>query len=1121
MKKWAVALWTVVFALALAVPSAAFAEDTLQLGAGQIQPADLITQADPAEGDDDAAQDDADAQTGEDADKTPSKAQDIGDLLPDSMKSQVLLDLQKEGRLSIPESMSKVTVDATGTKYDGIMLEGKRTALEAGKIAVLGTYDFGEKTVGRICVDGLCDRGYNANVLFFLDEQEEPFASIALDHQQGKVGWTREGLRTQDVLAAGVSGEHTVSIGLDVKKANEPEADKKTQVLLRSFEFAANSLPVLYFDLDESQGTIEAMNNSYDHSLECYGTMRVQTPAGYASEYVEDAQPSAAIDEKTYELEYIRGRGNSTWDSDKKPYKVKLDKKADLFGMGANKHWVLIANRFDNSLMRNKLTYWLGQELGLEFTPQCVFVEVVMNGKYLGSYYLCEQVRVGSSRVDIDDLDDEPTATEEPNVTGGYLLSMEWGDGEDDPRRFDTEKGHHFYLESPEFEDTSEEAQKAQYGYISNYVQKVEDAINANDYTLDGVSYDTYFDAASAIDYYWMQMYTINGDAYSSGSTYLYKKRDADGAVGKLYWGPLWDFDFVAWGDLEYDYQNVEGFDYGSAPWLERLLLNKDFNQQFCNRWPVLKALLAQATCEGGKLDQWYEQLAPSRYYETEQLGVYGEGGWDWYGADTGAWAVDALQKDGIKVDGLQGDELQVDGSQNDEPQVDEPRSYKDEEKQLISWITQRTEWVDANFAQLKFEPCEVVFMVDGKVYDTHQAVQGHELGYLPSVPSKKGYAFSGWFFENSEGEMEFVDESTEAVGSKMLLTAEWVDAGSIVPVRKLCFAASEATTLEYEDFYMPYEVFPADAFDQDITWTSSNDKVAAVDSYGNVEVLNPGTTAITATCSSGVKASYKLTVLPFSKYEEISAPDYFEVANTDFKVPAGEARQIKVTLQPEPCTFKSITWISLDPEIAEVGSAGFVRGVNPGTTKVVGFLDQNVSSLVSCNVTVTKSKIAAKVKTQKYTGKEIKPNPVVKYKGKKLKKGADYKLFYYDNIEVGTAFVRIMLTGAKYAERTISFTIAPAKPVAKKAKLSKKGKLTVTWKKAAKKQRAQTTGYQIRWAKKKNMKGAKIKTIKGAGKTKVVLKKAKKAKFVQVRAYKTVFGQKYYSSWSKKLRVK
>ena len=63
-----------------------------------------------------------------------------------------------------------------------------------------------------------------------------------------------------------------------------------------------------------------------------------------------------------------------------------------------------MANYYDVSMLRNKFTYWLGDAIGLEYTPKCEFVNVVMNNKYLGSYYLCEQVRVGKSRVNIDDL---------------------------------------------------------------------------------------------------------------------------------------------------------------------------------------------------------------------------------------------------------------------------------------------------------------------------------------------------------------------------------------------------------------------------------------------------------------------------------------------------------------------------------------------------------------------------------------------------------------------------------------------------------------------------------------------------------------------------------------------
>ena len=106
---------------------------------------------------------------------------------------------------------------------------------------------------------------------------------------------------------------------------------------------------------------------------------------------------------KSYDgLTEIRGRGNSTWGYPKKPYKLKLDKKTDLFGMGKNKHWVLLASYNDTSFMRNTISYGLSGQLGMPFCDS-VWVEVVLNGRKIGNYMLCEQIRVDETRVDVYD----------------------------------------------------------------------------------------------------------------------------------------------------------------------------------------------------------------------------------------------------------------------------------------------------------------------------------------------------------------------------------------------------------------------------------------------------------------------------------------------------------------------------------------------------------------------------------------------------------------------------------------------------------------------------------------------------------------------------------------------
>ena len=122
----------------------------------------------------------------------------------------------------------------------------------------------------------------------------------------------------------------------------------------------------------------------------------------------------------------IRGRGNSTWNQkEKKPFKIKLDKKEDIFGFGKNKHWVLLANAFDPSLIRNRITFKLSEALVFEFTPQGVPVDLVIKGdrygtKYLGNYWFGENIRVDDNRLEIDELDEDDT--EMPAITGGYLI---------------------------------------------------------------------------------------------------------------------------------------------------------------------------------------------------------------------------------------------------------------------------------------------------------------------------------------------------------------------------------------------------------------------------------------------------------------------------------------------------------------------------------------------------------------------------------------------------------------------------------------------------------------------------------------------------------------------------
>ncbi|MFV0484915.1 MAG: CotH kinase family protein [Candidatus Saccharimonadales bacterium] len=107
-----------------------------------------------------------------------------------------------------------------------------------------------------------------------------------------------------------------------------------------------------------------------------------------------------AVEENNYKnlTGGIRTRGNSTYRIGKEygamPYKIKLDEKIDLFGMGKSKKWCLIANFIDRSYIKQFIMYQTAQlMMGEEyFQPKAKYVEVYMNGEYMGLYLLTESI---------------------------------------------------------------------------------------------------------------------------------------------------------------------------------------------------------------------------------------------------------------------------------------------------------------------------------------------------------------------------------------------------------------------------------------------------------------------------------------------------------------------------------------------------------------------------------------------------------------------------------------------------------------------------------------------------------------------------------------------------------
>jgi len=166
--------------------------------------------------------------------------------------------------------------------------------------------------------------------------------------------------------------------------------------------------------------------------------------------------------------------------------------------------------------------------------------------------------------------------------------------------------------------------------------------------------------------------------------------------------------------------------------------------------------------------------------------------------------------------------------------------------------------------------------------------------------------------------------------------------------------------------------------------------------------------------------------------------------------------------------------------------------------------------------ISIKKAKVTA-IADKTYTGKAIKPSPVVRYNGKKLTKGTDYTVSYANNKNIGKATVTIKGKGKYKDSVKVTFKINP-KAVSLASLKAGNGQLTVKWKKAT-----GGAGYQIQYGLKKSFKSAKTVKITKTATVSRVFKKLKSGKtyYVRIRAYKLVGGKTYVSAWSKALSAK
>ncbi len=303
----------------------------------------------------------------------------------------------------------------------------------------------------------------------------------------------------------------------------------------------------------------------------------------------------------------IRGRGHFSWQFDKKPYKLRFEKKTSVLGMNASKNWVLLANYVDRSLIQNHVAMEMGKVMDhIPYHSNQYPVDVFVNGTYRGVYTFGEQLEAKKERIDL-----EESYTE---VDTDYLLEVGGYDEGDVKGRDYFHAGTLRYI-AIKHPDTVQMTWE-QFNFISTYVNDADRAVRR------GENYEDYIDVESLIDWVILHELSYNLDCCFRRSCYLIKEKG-----GKLKMGPIWDFDLAFGSFNRYDgndWATVGETDgYVAVTWMNYLMKDEAFMARFTARWNEVKEELLAAALNA--VDTAGALVAPSAEMNFQVWNILGQ----------------------------------------------------------------------------------------------------------------------------------------------------------------------------------------------------------------------------------------------------------------------------------------------------------------------------------------------------------------------------------------------------------------------------------------------------------------------------------------------------------------
>ena len=268
--------------------------------------------------------------------------------------------------------------------------------------------------------------------------------------------------------------------------------------------------------------------------------------------------------------DYIRGRGNSSWNYDKKPYNLYLYQSASLLEMDESTEWVLIANASDNTNLRNKLIYDFANSTSPHpgWAPENEYVDLFLNGEYAGLYLLCEKKENAAYK--FKEKKDE-------NITiclNNYITKL---DNPETALKLDDS----IYAEivAPSISSA------AKYTHLEAFLHELMNLLSAENWS-DYIDLDTF-----ARKYLIEEIFT-NTDGGEASQFYYW-----DQSANKLYAGPCWDYDMTLGDTTWVDWISPYCLKMQSAIWYKELWTHEEFAEYvqklyYTEYYPLLNQLI-------------------------------------------------------------------------------------------------------------------------------------------------------------------------------------------------------------------------------------------------------------------------------------------------------------------------------------------------------------------------------------------------------------------------------------------------------------------------------------------------------------------------------------------------